>query len=60
MQEKLRERTKLCKVYEDITYKELAEYLEIHPKSFYAWLSGYYDLSQEKAKKLKYLIDDIL
>ena len=33
---------------QDIKYKEIAEYLEIKPDSFWSWLHCYYDLGVEK------------
>ena len=44
MQDKLRKEVKQLKVFNDITYKEISEYLEIQKNSFYNWLRGYYDL----------------
>lgn len=55
----LRNECKYLKCYQDITYKELAEYLEIKQDSFYSWLKGYYSLSQEKKSKLKEIIDTL-
>ena len=59
-QDILRNQVKIVKATEDIMYKDLAEYLEIHTNSFYNWLKGYYDLSYEKAKSLESLITDML
>ena len=56
MNEALRKQVKELKVYQDITYKELAEYLEIQRNSFYNWLNGYYNLSQEKQLRLLEII----
>ena len=36
----LRKKVKLLKALQKVTYKELAEYIEISPKSFYNWLNG--------------------
>jgi len=36
----LRREAKKLKVYQDIKYTELAEYLEINKNSFYNWLKG--------------------
>lgn len=44
----LRKQVKELKVYQDINYKEIAEYLEIQRNSFYNWLKGYYNLSDDK------------
>lgn len=56
MQDKLRKEVKQLKVFNDITYKEISEYLEIQKNSFYNWLRGYYNLSDEKVDRLKEII----
>lgn len=53
----LRKRVKLIKALQGITYKELAEYLEISQKSFYNWLNGYYELSIENQNRLKEILE---
>lgn len=55
-QEKLRKRIKMIKALQNISYKEISEYLDIEPNSLYNYLRGQYDLSYEKAR----LLDDIL
>lgn len=52
MQENLRKQVKLLKALQDISYKEIAEHLEINKNSFYNWLKGYYDFSIEKEQRL--------
>lgn len=52
MQENLRKQVKLLKALQDISYKEIAEHLEINKNSFYNWLKGYYDFSAEKEQRL--------
>ena len=52
MQEKLREKVKLLKALQDVSYTEIAAHLEIHKNSFYNWLKGYYNLSTEKTERL--------
>ena len=59
MNEALRKQVKELKVYQDITYKELAEYLEIQRNSFYNWLKGYYNLSEEKQIQLLDIINNL-
>ncbi len=59
MNEALRKQVKELKVYQDITYKELAEYLEIQRNSFYNWLKGYYNLSDDKQRKLNEIINNL-
>lgn len=52
MQENLRKQVKLLKALQNVSYKEIAEYLEINKNSFYNWLKGYYDFSIEKEQRL--------
>lgn len=56
MNNELRHKVKELKVYQGITYKEIAEYLEISRNSFYNWLNGYYELSNKKEQYLKEII----
>ena len=56
MNTELRHKVKELKVYQGITYKEIAEYLEISRNSFYNWLNGYYEFSLEKENKLNEII----
>lgn len=61
MQDNLRKKVKLAKACNiDIFYKDFAEYLEITEHSFYNWLNGYYELSQNNAKKLNDLVVDLI
>ena len=57
MNEKLRKDVKMLKAIQGITYKEIAEHLEINTKSFYNYLNNQYDLSIEKQKRLREIID---
>lgn len=59
MNEALRRKVKELKVYQDISYKEVAEYLEIQRNSFYNWLKGYYNLNEENQKRLQQIIDNL-
>ena len=59
MNEALRKKVKELKVYQDISYKEVAEYLEIQRNSFYNWLKGYYNLNEENQQKLQQIIDTL-
>ena len=56
MQDNLRKQTKMLKALQNITYTEIAEYLEINRNSFYNWLNGYYNLSADKEKRLLEII----
>ena len=42
MQEKLRVRVKKLKVFQGVSYGELAELMEIATSSFYNWINGQY------------------
>lgn len=59
MQEELRKKVKLLKALQNVSYIEIAGYLEIHRNSFYNWLKGYYNLSAEKESQLKEIISFI-
>lgn len=52
----LRKEVKLLHALQDVKYKEIAEYLEIQPNSFYCWLKGHYDFGYKKLCRL----DDII
>lgn len=51
MDEKLRTEIKLLKALQGISYKEIAEYLEISPDSLYCWLKGFYSFSEKRIKR---------
>ena len=57
MNEHLRKECKMLKALQNVSYKEMAEYLEITQDSFYCWLKGYYNLSEEKQKRLIEVIE---
>lgn len=60
-QNELRRMARLVKAnYTDITFKSLAEYLEISEAGFYNWLNGYYELSKSKSHKLECIVIDLL
>lgn len=52
MQENLRKKVKLLKALQNVSYREIAGYIDINRNSFYNWLKGYYNLSPEKQKQL--------
>ena len=52
MNEKLRKEVKLLKALQGISYKEIAEFLEIRQDTFYNWLKGYYELGEAKQSRL--------
>jgi DNA-directed RNA polymerase specialized sigma24 family protein len=59
MQDNLRKQVKLLKAFQDISYKEIAEYLEISTNGSYNFMRGYYSLSTKKAEKLKEIIQTL-
>lgn len=54
--EQARKQVKLLKALQGISYKEIAEYIEIKNNSLYNWLRCQYNLSQEKLDALEYVI----
>ena len=59
MNEFLLNECKSLKAFQGVSYKELAEYLEIRHNSFYSWLNGQYDFGTERQKKLQEIINTI-
>ena len=59
MNDTLRKECRLLKAIQNISYKELASYLEVKDDSFYSWLKGYFDFGIQKQYKLKSIIDNI-
>ena len=55
----LRKQVKELKMLQDIQYKEIAEYLDIRPNSFYNWLKGQYDFSFDRQQQLKEIIENL-
>ena len=56
MNKKLREEVKLLKALQGISYKEIAEYLEIRADSLYSWLAEYYDFGEKRIAQLQKII----
>ena len=56
MNDYLRKQCKLLKALQGVSYKELAENLEIKTDSFYCWLKGYYNFGYEKQDRLQEII----
>ena len=52
MNDKLRKEVKLLKALQGISYKEVAEFLEIRQDSFYNWLKGYYEFGHTRQARL--------
>lgn len=59
MNDYLRKKVKELKVFQDISYKELAELLEMNTRSFYNWLNAQYDFGEEKQNRLKFIVENI-
>lgn len=59
MNEFLRKECKLLKAMQGISYKEIAEYLELKQDSFYCWIKGYYDLGENKLRQLKEIVSNL-
>ena len=59
MNDKLRFRVKEAKAFQNVSYKEISEKLEIKTSSFYSWLRGYFDLSLQKQRKLFEILKDL-
>ena len=56
MNDILRKEVKLLKALQGISYREIAEYLEISESGMYTWVKGYYELGYTKQKKLEEII----
>ena len=59
MNDLLRKECKYLKAYQGISYKEIAEFLEIRQDSFYSWLKGYYNLGEERQQRLKDIVANL-
>ncbi len=55
----LREQVKDLKRYQNISYREIAEYIEISPDSFYNWIKGYYSFSFYRSNRLQEVINNL-
>lgn len=51
-----RTEVKLLKALQGITYKQFADHIGTKTSSFYSWLKGQYDFSQQKIELLKEFI----
>lgn len=56
MNDELRKQCKELKVFQGVPYAEIAGFLEVKRNSFYNWLKGYYDFSEERQARLKEVI----
>lgn len=57
--EDLRKEVKYLKCFQNISYKEIAELLEIRPDSFYNYLNGQYELGYNKKQHLRFIINQL-
>lgn len=58
-QNNLRKQVKLLKALQGVSYKEIAELLEIKTNSFYAWVNAAYDLGEERENALIEIITNL-
>ena len=59
MNNELRKQVNLLKALQGISYKEIAEYLEIKVDSLYSWLRGNYDFSEKRLSMLQNVITNL-
>ena len=59
-QQNLRKKAKLAKIESDFSYKQMAQIIGYNAHAFYNFLNGYYNLSEQKARQLQSLLDDLL
>ncbi len=55
--EVLRNECKALKAFQNISYKQQAELLEVHYSSFHNWLKGYYSFSESRKRQLQKIIN---
>ena len=58
-QNELRKRVRMLKALQDISYKEIAVYLEISKSAMYNWLRNQYDLSEKREIRLKEILSNL-
>lgn len=59
MDDTLREKVKLLKVYKNVSYKAIAQKLGVKTKSLYNWLHGEYTFSVDTANRLKRIVEEM-
>lgn len=57
-QEELRTEVKKLKLFQNVTYKKIAERANIKPKSFHSWLRQEFSFGQEKIKNVETAITE--
>lgn len=55
----MRLKCKELKIFYDVPYIEMAEYLEVKRSSFYSWLKGNYNFSPERLERLQEVIANL-
>ena len=58
-QETLRKKVRMLKAMQNVSYKELASYIDIKESSMYNWLRQQYSLSAEKEQLLAEVISTL-
>ena len=58
-QETLRKKVRMLKAMQNVSYKELASYIDIKESSMYNWLRQQYSLSAEKERLLAEVISTL-
>ena len=59
MNDYLRKECKLLKALQNISYNEIAEYMEMSNSSFYNWLCQNYDFGEEKQLRLREIVSNL-
>ena len=59
MKTDLRLQVKLLKATHDITYKEIAEMINIKPRHFYNWIRGTTNFTESKTEELRKLVAEL-
>ena len=57
--ERLRKRVKAIHAFQNVKYKEIAEFMEMSASSFGNWLNAYYDFGDKKLSKLEDLLNNL-
>lgn len=59
MNDNFRKQVKMLKCVQNISYKEIAEYLEVNQNSIYSWLAGNFNFSEKRLRRLEEIISDL-
>ena len=57
--EKLRKRVKGIHAFQNVKYKEIAEFMEMSASSFGNWLNGYYNFGDSKLSRLENILNNL-